>query len=155
VLSSVIRLIWLQIGSMTAVCEMSDELERIRARKIAEMAEESRESGRLSQMRKPVELSDSDFKSTIDTNHLVVVDCWAAWCYPCRLIAPVVEELASEYGSVALFAKLNVDENPLTASAYGIQSIPTILIIKDGVEVDRIVGAMPKEQIEAVLKKHL
>jgi thioredoxin 1 len=150
-----IRLIWAQIGSMTAVCEMSDELERIRARKIAEMAEQSRESGRLSQMRKPVELSDSDFKSAIDMNHLVVVDCWAAWCHPCRLIAPVVEELASEYGSVALFAKLNVDENPLTASVYGIQSIPTILVIKDGVEVDRIVGAMPKEQIEAVLKKHL
>jgi thioredoxin 1 len=140
---------------MTVVCEMSDELERIRARKIAEMANQSREGGSLSGTRTPVELNDSDFKSTIGTNHLVVIDCWAAWCYPCRLIAPVVEELAGEYGSAALFAKLNVDENPLTAAVYGVQSIPTILIIKDGVEVDRIVGAMPKEQIEAVIKRHL
>jgi thioredoxin 1 len=71
------------------------------------------------------------------------------------MIAPVVEELAAEYGSVAMFGKLNVDENPSTAMKYGIQSIPTILIIKNGVEVERIVGAVPKAQIEAALKKHL
>ncbi len=85
----------------------------------------------------------------------MVVDCWAAWCYPCRLIATIVEELAAEYGSTALFAKLNVDNNPATSMTYSIQSIPTILIINDGVEVERIVGALPKGQIEAVLRKHL
>ena len=105
--------------------------------------------------RTPVGLTDSNFDSTIASNPLVVVDCWAAWCYPCRMIAPIVEELASEYGSVASFGKLDVDENPSTAMRYGIQSIPTILIIKNGVEVDRIIGVVPKAQIETVLKKHL
>jgi len=85
----------------------------------------------------------------------VVADCWAAWCYPCRLIEPIVEELSAEYGSVALFAKLNVDDNPATSMRYSIQSIPTILIIKDGLEVKRIIGAVPKAQIEAVLRNHL
>ena len=154
-LSAVARLIWLRRKSITAVCVMPDELEQIRARKIAEMAKQPSGGGRLSQTRMPVELRDDDFKSTMEENRLVVVDCWAAWCYPCRLIAPVVEELTGEYGSAALFAKLDVDENPLTASAYGIQSIPTILIIKNGVEVDRIVGAVPREQMEAVIKRHL
>jgi len=71
------------------------------------------------------------------------------------MIAPIVEELAKEYGSAMTFAKLNVDENPSTAMKYNIQSIPTILIIKNGVEAERIIGAVPKEQIEAVLKKYL
>ena len=71
------------------------------------------------------------------------------------MIAPIMDELAAEYGSVAMFAKLNVDENTSTAMKYGIQSIPTILIIKNGVEVERIVGAVPREHIEAILKKHL
>jgi thioredoxin 1 len=132
-----------------------EDLERIRARKIAEMMEGAKQRERSSQARSPVELTDSDFESTIRSNRLVVVDCWAAWCYPCRLIAPIVEELAAEYGSVALFAKLNVDDNPATSMRYSIQSIPTILIIKDGVEVERIIGAVPKGQIEAVLRKHL
>ena len=71
------------------------------------------------------------------------------------MIAPIVEELAAEYGSAALFAKLNVDNSPATSVRYSIQSIPTILIIKDGVEAERIIGAVPKGEIEAVLRKHL
>jgi len=71
------------------------------------------------------------------------------------LIAPILGELAAQYGQAALFAKLNVDDSPATSVRYSIQSIPTILIIKDGVEVERIIGAVPKGQIEAALKKHL
>ena len=71
------------------------------------------------------------------------------------MISPIVEELANKYSSAALFAKLNVDDNPATAMKYSIQSIPTILIIKDGVEVERIVGAVPKGPIEAALRRHL
>jgi thioredoxin 1 len=134
---------------------MDNELEQIRARKIAEMGQRAQGRERSSQVRVPVELTDGTFESTIRSNRLVVVDCWAAWCYPCRLVAPIVEELANEYRSVALFAKLNVDDNPATAMRYSIQSIPTLLIIKDGVEVDRIVGALPKGQIEAVLRKYV
>lgn len=132
-----------------------DELETIRTRKIAEMMNQAEKHERLSHTRGPIDLKDEDFESTIRANKLVVVDCWAAWCYPCKMVAPIVEELANEYGLVAMFAKLNVDENPSTAMRYGIQSIPTILIIKNGVEVERIVGALPKEHIEATLKKHL
>lgn len=132
-----------------------EDSERIRARKIAEMIEGAKQRERSSQARSPLELTDSNFESTMRSNRLVVVDCWAAWCYPCRLIAPIVEELAAEYGSVALFAKLNVDDNPAASMRYSIQSIPTILIIKDGVEVERIIGAVPKGQIEALLRKHL
>jgi thioredoxin len=71
------------------------------------------------------------------------------------MIAPIVEELATQYGSKVLFAKLNVDDNPDTAMKYSIQSIPTILIIKGGVEVERIIGALPKQHIESVLKKYV
>jgi thioredoxin 1 len=131
------------------------ELEQIREKKIAEMMEQAKRDQHSSRTRVPLEVTDSGFESTIRGSKLVVVDCWAAWCYPCKMVAPIVEELANEYSSVAMFAKLNVDENPSTAMKYGIQSIPTILIIKNGVEVERIVGALPKAQIEAVLKKHL
>ena len=130
-------------------------MEQIREKKIAEMMEQAKRDQHSSRTRVPLEVTDSGFESTIRGSKLVVVDCWAAWCYPCKMVAPIVEELANEYSSVAMFAKLNVDENPSTAMKYGIQSIPTILIIKNGVEVERIVGALPKAQIEAVLKKHL
>lgn len=131
------------------------ELEQIREKKIGEMMEQAKRDQHSSRTRVPLEVTDSGFESTIRGSKLVVVDCWAAWCYPCKMVAPIVEELANEYSSVAMFAKLNVDENPSTAMKYGIQSIPTILIIKNGVEVERIVGALPRAQIEAVLKKHL
>lgn len=150
-----VRLICMLATSTTVACRIMDELEQIRARKMAEMIERAEKRGHPSQPRAPVDLTDSNFESTIRTNKLVVVDCWAAWCYPCRLVAPIIEELANGYSSAALFAKLNVDENPLIASRYYVQSIPTILMIKNGVEVERIIGAVPKGQIEAALRKHI
>ena len=132
-----------------------DELAQIRTRKIAEMMNRPEKPQGSSRSVGPTVLTDANFDAAMKANSLVVVDCWAAWCYPCRMIAPIVEELASEYSSVATFGKLNVDENPSTAMRYGIQSIPTILIIKNGVEVDRIIGVVPKMQIETVLKKYL
>ena len=132
-----------------------DELERIRTRKISEMMSRSDKPQPSAPKRDPIEITDANFDTTMKANPIVAVDCWAAWCYPCRMIAPIVEELAKEYGSAMTFAKLNVDENPSTAMKYNIQSIPTILIIKNEVEAERIIGAVPKEQIEAVLKKYL
>ncbi len=85
----------------------------------------------------------------------MLVDCWADWCGPCRLLAPTVDELARDYAGRVTVAKLNVDDNPLTAERFSVMSIPTLLIMKNGVEVDRVVGAVPKQLIEESLKKHL
>lgn len=101
----------------------------------------------------PVTLTDATFAAEVtDYQELpVLVDFWASWCMPCRAIAPVVEELVDEYEGQVKFGKLNVDENPNTAAAFGIMSIPTLLIFRGGQVVGRVVGAQPK----VVLKQHL
>jgi thioredoxin 1 len=88
-------------------------------------------------------------------NSLVLIDFWASWCGPCTAQAPTIEELAKEYAGKVLVGKINVDENPATAEFYQIFSIPTLLVMKNGKEVDRIVGLCPKNHIDAALKKHL
>jgi thioredoxin len=153
--AEIVTLISMPAFPVDAVRHTMDELERIRTRKIGEMMSRSIKSQPSAVKRGPIEITDANFDATMKANPIVAVDCWAAWCYPCRMIAPIVEELAKEYGSAMTFAKLNVDENPSTAMKYNIQSIPTILIIKNEVEAERIIGAVPKEQIEAVLKKYL
>jgi thioredoxin 2 len=97
---------------------------------------------------KPVIITDANFSSVVGTSQLpVLLDLWAAWCGPCRMIAPVVEQIAAELSGRALVGKLDVDANPQTASRFGVQSIPTLLILKDGREVDRLIGAQPKQAI--------
>lgn len=92
--------------------------------------------------------TDENFKSEIlDSDKVALVDFWAAWCGPCQVLGPVIEELAGEFENKAVIAKLNVDENPNTAAQYGIRSIPTMLIFKNGEIVDQMVGAMPKNMI--------
>ena len=103
----------------------------------------------------PVEISDADFESFIKKYDRVVVDCWAAWCRPCHMIAPIINELAKKYHGKIVFGKLNVDENRRVALRYDIMSIPTILIFKDGILVDRIVGALPKQLLEAKIRRAL
>jgi thioredoxin 1 len=105
---------------------------------------------------KPVAVTDATFEQEVLQSDLpVLVDFWAAWCGPCRMVAPIVEELAGEYEGKLKVTKLNVDENHNTAQTYGIMSIPTLLIFKDGKPAQRLVGAMPKaefkRQIDAVL----
>ena len=104
---------------------------------------------------KPIEITDSTFDANAQKYPLVVVDCWTAWCGPCKMIAPIVDELAEEYAGKIVFGKLNVDENRETSMKYGIMSIPTLLVMKNGKEVDRLVGAAPKEHLEAELKKFM
>ena len=92
--------------------------------------------------------TDQNFKAEIlDSGKVALVDFWAAWCGPCQVLGPVIEELAGEYEGKAVISKLNVDENPNTAAQYGIRSIPTMLIFKNGEVVDQMVGAMPKNMI--------
>ena len=103
----------------------------------------------------PVVLTDETFNDFISKNENVVVDCWAEWCYPCRVVSPIVDELARKYKGKIIFAKMNVDENQLTAMQYGIMSIPTLMIFKNGQLVDQIVGALPKKLIEVNILRAL
>lgn len=97
----------------------------------------------------PVEVTDRTFRNEVlSFRGPVLVDCWAPWCGPCRMVAPVLDQMASEYAGRVKIAKLNVDENPTTSSQYGIQSIPTMLLFKNGQPVNRLVGALPKREIE-------
>jgi thioredoxin 1 len=102
-------------------------------------------------MGKTIELNDSNFDQTINTEKPVLVDFWAEWCGPCKMIGPIVEELAGAYEGKAVVGKLNVDENPHTTAKFGIRSIPTLLVFKKGQIVDKQIGAVPKSVLEKKL----
>lgn len=103
-----------------------------------------------------VELSDSTFENeVIKSETPVLVDFWASWCGPCRMLAPVVEDIASSYAGRLKVGKVNVDENQEITMKYGIRSIPTLILFKDGKAVEQIIGAVPKSEIERVLKRAL
>lgn len=101
-------------------------------------------------------VADANFKQEVlESNIPALVDFWAPWCGPCQMIAPVVEEIAREYHGKLKVCKLNVDEAPQTASNYGIMSIPTLAIFKNGEIVDKILGAVPKTELEAAIRPHI
>jgi thioredoxin 2 len=103
---------------------------------------------------KPVTVTDATFAAEVERSPVpVLLDLWAPWCGPCRMIAPVIEELAWEMAGRVKFAKLNVDENPATAARFKVSSIPTLLILKGGQETDRIVGVQPKSEIARRLQR--
>ena len=132
------------------------ELERIRQAKLQEIMNRGSTPEKTGiSANKPVEVTDSTFKETVERHPLVVVDCWAPWCGPCRMVAPIIEELALDYAGKVMFAKLNVDENRRTATQYQIMGIPTLLVFKHGKLVDTIVGALPKQMLEPKIKRYL
>jgi thioredoxin 1 len=100
-------------------------------------------------------LTDADFDAQVKAQPFVIVDFWAEWCGPCRVIAPVLEELAGEYSGRLAVGKVNVDENRQTAAKFGIRSIPTLLFFKDGSRVDQVIGAHPKGTIKAKIEQLL
>ncbi len=107
-------------------------------------------------MSKPVAVTDSDFSQTVlESGQPVLVDFWAEWCGPCKMIAPVVEELAEEYEGRFSFTKLDVDSNPKVAMQFGIRSIPALLLFKDGKVAEQVIGAVPKALLKRKIDKVL
>lgn len=144
----------------SGIDEEEMEIEWIREKKMRELEEEikaMKEGGKKREevIDHPLTIDDDTFVETVRKYSLVVVDCWAPWCGPCRMIAPVIEELAKEYAGKVVFGKLNVDENPRIASEFAIMAIPTLFIFKNGDPVDVIQGALPKPYLEAKVKEWL
>jgi len=137
------------------------ELQAIRDRKLRELTRETLEkpagggSPRQLASSKPINVTDETFEKAVQSHSLAVVDCWAPWCGPCRFLSPIIEEIARDYVGKIFFGKLNVDENPGVAGQYGIMSIPTLLVFKNGRLVDRIVGAMPRQMVEPKITRYL
>jgi len=131
--------------------EKDQELERIKRRKLRELMKRLE----MKKITTPIPLNDSNFDKILDNHVLILVDFWAPWCGPCRMIAPIIDELAAEYSGRVTLGKLNVDENPLTAQKFGIRGIPTLILFKNGKEVSRIVGVTPKNDIQKEIEKNL
>jgi thioredoxin 1 len=134
-----------------------DDIEKIKKNKLEELKKQFIKRGKTMEKKwpdTPIQLLDADIDETIQKYQTIVIDCWAPWCGPCRMIGPVIEELAKEMQGKIVFGKLNVDENPQTSMKYKIMSIPTMLVFKNGALVDRFVGAMPKEMLLQKLRPH-
>ena len=137
---------------------MDNELDEIKKKKLEQLKRRYMNGGNNmdeEMPNTPIKMTDADFDENAKKYQMVVIDCWAPWCGPCRMIHPIVEELAKEMQGKIVFGKLNVDENRATAAQFGIMSIPSLLVFKNGELVDRIVGAMPKEMLMAKLNPHL
>jgi len=102
-----------------------------------------------------VNVTDQSFKNEVESTGTVLVDFWAPWCGPCKMIAPVLEELDQELAGQVKIAKINVDDNPDTTSRFGVMSIPTLIVFKDGQPVDKVVGFQPKDSLKNILSRHI
>ena len=132
-----------------------EELEELRQKKLEELKRQKQEATAPPSVGATVEVTDQNFAETIGKQGLVVIDCWAVWCSPCRMLSPIIEEIAKDYAGKILVGKLNVDQNHETAIEYQIMSIPTILIFNDGKLVDQIVGLMPRKMLEPKITQYL
>jgi thioredoxin 1 len=132
-----------------------DELEAIKHKKLAELQKQAATKATMSSITEPIVLTDSNFASEVTKYPIMLVDFWAPWCGPCRMVSPIIEQLSREYSGRVAFGKVNVDENQRIGASFGIQSIPTLMIFKGSKAVDIIIGAIPKAQIEMKLKQQL
>ena len=139
-----------------------DELRNIMERKMNDLVKRNvmnNSSGGSKESREvlatPIRLTDTNFMDAVNKYSLLVVDFWAAWCGPCRMVSPTIEQLATELAGKVVFGKLNVDENPITANTFGIQSIPTIAIFKNGRNIDGFVGVVSKLQMQNRILSHI
>lgn len=135
------------------VSGVDEELERIKERKLKEL--ERRLIERRKSLAEPAILTDATFDRFIREHPAAVVDFWAEWCMPCKLLAPVIEELARRYAGKVAFGKLNVDEHPRTAARFGISAIPILIFFKNGRPVDQVVGVAPRGELESRIARLL
>ena len=135
--------------------EDDQELEKIRRAKLQEMLKKSKSFEEKTVIDKPVEVTDATFNETVQSHPLVVIDCWAVWCGPCRMIAPIIEELARKYAGRVVFGKLDVDKNRAVSMQYQIMRIPTLMVFSHGRLLDKIMGALPKPVLEARITRYL
>jgi thioredoxin 1 len=133
------------------------ELAEIERKKIALMLQRAQVKSQSDQTNngKPITLTDACFSSEVAKQKLIVVDFWAPWCGPCRMVGPLIEQLAAEYAGKVAFGKINVDDNQMIPSQFGVQGIPTLIVFKNGEPVETIVGACPKTQIELKFRPHI
>jgi thioredoxin 1 len=134
---------------------MTSEIDEIRQKKMAEMMKNASRKGTEGWPVEPVALSDDSFEDFVGKYPKVVVDCWAPWCGPCRMLSPTVDAMAKDMKGQVAFGKVNTDDNFQVSSKYKIMSIPTLLFFKDGKLVDKMVGAAPRNVVEQFLKKAL
>lgn len=132
-----------------------DELERIREKKMAELRQRASAQPQAPTPSGPFDLSDATFDREVAGNDILLVDFWAPWCGPCRMVAPVIRQLAKDYQGRVAFGKLNTDENPTVSLRFRVMSIPTLMLFKNGKPVDMLVGAAPRPTIERMIQKHL
>ena len=131
-----------------------EEILEIKQRKLREMQKMATMRSTMNSITKPIVLTDLNFREEISKYPIMLIDFWAPWCGPCRMISPIIEQLASEYSGRVVFGKLNIDENQMVSQSFGIQSIPTMMILKNSRVVDILVGALSKAQIETKLRQH-
>ncbi len=134
-----------------------NELEKIRKSKLEQLKKQYMNGGKNMEENMPnapLHVTDADIDEHIKKYQTIVIDCWAPWCSPCRMVGPVIEDLAKEMQGKIVFGKLNVDENPQTSAKHQIMSIPTMLVFKNGELVDRLVGALPKDALKAKLETY-
>jgi thioredoxin 1 len=132
-----------------------EEILEIKQRKLKEMQKMATMRSTMNSSTRPIILTDLNFREEISKYPVMLIDFWAPWCGPCRMVSPIIEQLASEYAGRVVFGKLNIDENQMVPRSFGIQSIRTIMILKNSRVVDILVGALPKAQIETKLRQHL
>ena len=132
-----------------------EELKMLNEKKIKKLQELINEKEQLKNIKEPIVLGDSTFSQTINKFPLTLVDFWAPWCGPCRMMSPIIDEIGKDYLGKLVVGKINVDENPLVAGQFGISSIPTLLLFKRGQAVNKIIGSVSKNKIAEMIAMYL
>ena len=134
---------------------MEDELRLINEKRMKELQQLINEKELLKNIKEPLNLDDTTFFQTINKFPLMLVDFWAPWCGPCRMMSPIIVQIGKDYLGKLVVGKMNVDENPLIARQFSISSIPTLILFKRGKEVNKIIGSVPKNKIDEMVKMNL